>query len=804
MQSANIRTLLLTTFFISTFHQSAFAQQSMTPDSVSMTRTSELSGGPQIADQTVVFDINIERAGNYVLTAPVQYVVQVYVDGVLMVTSAANAAGRIADLTAFLSLAAGPHRIELTGADISPEFADMVLLKRVGTSSAIPLSSMSSVPPAIMSSAAILAVKSNEVAAAETGNVGIQSQIISVTREPNNRSASTVEGLRAAQDIRNWINDALDVTGPTPAPPINNGAASSPLSPPAGVVTNEMVEIMSSSDSDDKIAATGQTLFGRVLDPNSYDIVNVVIQPSGRTATVEVGQTFGGFAVRLFEEDLTSGAATVTVSAGSSNNDEVTTVPVTYNYTAATVTDGVGMALSRMTYGATAELYARVRAMGYHAYVAEQLSPESIDDRFFESMNFGRLLERDTNGAHSVATSLQRHNLATATYTRKQLQETMGAFWSNHLHASNKMSGVLTQAMDDRQFYRENAFADFEDLLLYSASSPLMSQFLDNDQSKVGNLNENYGREILELHTVGVDAGYGDEDVIAVSRIFTGWNYRRTNPNSNGLEALYEFEFRAEDHDTEDKYIPFLDITIEGRAGPAGIEEAEELIAILAQHPSTQNFICRKIVQWFVSDTPPANFVDICVNAWEQSGGNSREVVRAILLAPEFITTPEIRRTKGKNPLEYGASVIRAAGAMPADPIDTGIWYWFSYPAKNAGYNPAAFPVPTGLPEFGAAWANTSSFVAEFNAGNIMFANRRNMGILLEDEFADNGLETAEEAAAYLLAIGTNDLYRQDEFDAMVNALKGTDGVFLMDLGLDMALGRAIRLLTVLPSFHLQ
>ncbi len=802
MRIAEIKALVIAPLLLTTSVQGLFAQETVAPSMMSPDRIETVTFSEE-KEQVLLVEITIAEGGTYTLSVPAAHRVAVRLDGVKIINAPDPASDPAAEMTALVSLTPGPHQVELIGRGLSADVAEAVSLKRVGLPVAVSLASLSSTLPVFVSPSQDMA------ALMETDTMNnIQSQVIAATRSSQAASsAPTFEGVRAAQDIRNVINDALAIVDPTlpPPPPPNGGAASSPLGPPLNVTLTQAVEIIGGSLANDKLAATGQTLFGRVMDPITYNIVNATIEPSGRQTTVEVGPSRGGFAIRLFEEDLTSGAVTVTVSAGSSDDPDLATLPVSYDYTTAAVTDGVGLALSRTTFGATADLYARIRAIGYRAYVEEQLSPETIDDSRFERMNFGQLLNRDTNGAGSAAVSLQYHNFATATYSQKQLQEVMGLFWSNHLHAANKMSPVITQAFDDRQFYRENAMGRFEDLLLYSARSPLMSQFLDNDQSRVGEINENYGREILELHTVGVDAGYGDEDVIAVSRIFTGWNFRRTNPNTTGREALFEFEFKPDDHDSEDKYIPFLDVTIQGRSGPAGVEEGEELIALLAQDPRTHEFVCRKIVQWFVSDTPPANFVQICVDAWAASDGSSREILRAILLAPEFITTPQIIRSKGKNPLEYGASVMRAAGTLPDDPANSNLWYWFGYPARNAGYSPAEFPVPTGLPEFGKAWANTSAFVAEYNAGYIMFANRNNFNVLPQEDLIENGLETAEEVAAYILAIGTADLYRQDEFDAVVEALKGEDGLFrLHHRSIDVALGRGITMLTVLPSFHLQ
>lgn len=365
---------------------------------------------------------------------------------------------------------------------------------------------------------------------------------------------------------------------------------------------------------------------------------------------------------------------------------------------------------------------------------------------------------------------------------------------------------MAVQNIDDRQFFRENAFGRFEDLLLYSARSPLMSQFLDNDQSRAGRLNENYGREVLELHTVGVDGGYGDDDVIAVSRVFTGWNYRRTNPDAQDQSPTYEFEFQQDNHDTADKVIPFMDTTIAGRAGAAGVEEGEELIGLLAADPRTQNFVCGKIVQRFVADVPPADFVQICVAAWQASDGDSGEILRAILTAPDYITNVALQRNKVKTPYEYAVSTIRALGMVPdADDVNGGFFERFRATAHAAGHTPHFFPAPSGLPEVGAAWTNSATMVAKFSGLTFIVERTSVYNHDLEADVRDAGLETAEEVAAYLLTIATADHFTLEEYESLVGVLKGVDGIFEPRTQDETtAFDRAAGLLIVLPSFEMQ
>ncbi|MDP5086683.1 MAG: DUF1800 domain-containing protein [Yoonia sp.] len=601
---------------------------------------------------------------------------------------------------------------------------------------------------------------------------------------------------------------------PTPVVPVvmpADMARASALTPPTNVALTQAVQITGGPSEAGIVSSSGQTLFGQVMQPETFNIVNAVILPSGREVTVDVGQDTGQFAVRLFPEDLITGEATVTVTGASRVNSEVTTVPVSYEFQAAMAGDGISMALSRMTNGPTAELYARVREIGITNYIDEQLNPSAINDAVFNSLNADAFLHTTSNDQGRILSGLFRNNLAHSAFSEKQLQDVMSDFWSNHFFASTKDSDIRQQNVEDRQFFRENAFGDFEDLLLYSARSPLMSQFLDNDRNRANSLNENYGREILELMTVGVNGGYTEEDVIQSARIFTGWNYRRTNSGVDDAPQLFEFEFREGDHDSGDKTFSaqFLNgFVMPGRSGAAGVQEGEEFIALLANDPRTQNYVCGKIVQRFVADVPPANFVQLCVDTWQATNGNSGQILRAILTAPEFITTVELQRNKVKTPYEYAVSVIRALGLSPnLDDTEGSFFERFRQASREGGFDPLEFGLPTGLPETGSAWTSSASMIGKFRAVTETVERSSTHNLDLQTKIEEAGIETAEEVAAYLLTIATADRYSLEEYEQLVAVLKGMDGIFdprNPDVNETDAFERAAGLLVVLPSFQLQ
>ncbi len=605
----------------------------------------------------------------------------------------------------------------------------------------------------------------------------------------------------------------VDPDRPTDIPdvgplPTFAGIGLSSLSPPENVVLTQAVEITGGPVGDEMfVQSTGQTLFGAVMDPGAFDMVEVVIQPSGRTTTVDVSPMTGQFATRVFEDDFDqTGSVTVELTGANSTNTEIQPESASYTLQAAMPEDGFVQALSRVTYGATPQLYARVRAIGFNAYVEEQLNPDTINDAFFESLRAGDLVNGNERNVTRSLYEIIEHEIAHAAYSEKQLKEVMGAFWANHFHASEKGASMNGEIFEDREFFRENAFGTFEELLNYSARTPTMSRFLDNTDNRRDNINENYGREILELHTVGVNGGYDDDDVIAVSRVFTGWTYEWANQAQSDTEQReYVFDFRTDRHDFEDKEIPFLGITITGREGEEGVDEGSELIAALSNDARTQNYVCGKIVQKFVADVPPASFVGNCVAAWQASGGSTEAMLRAILLDPAFINTAALQRTQSKTPLEFAVSFVRAFDFLPPAAREASFYDELRQAVADTGYDFTRFPAPTGLPEVGAAWLSSSAMLDAHKELQGLADDADDFGSDLQSQILDAGLETAEEVAAFMLAVATADRYREEEYAAVVRELKGTDGFFEPAIENEtQAFRRAIAIILSLPSFQLQ
>ena len=681
-------------------------------------------------------------------------------------------------------------------------------------------------------------VVEDEMAPMQRTAVGSSTSAASANGSTTTRSSSIFSGLnlppnavaggvgRVVAPVPGIPNVGSPSPSPTPTappvvppvlPPANNIVEVSPLSPPANVQLNEMIQLTSAGNEEGFVPNTGATLFGAVQAGAIYDTIEVTFEPNTRSepTMVSVSPEKGQFAVRMFAEDFAgSPEVTVTLVGKLSSNADVTSQPVSYTVTGVAPSNGVTQALSRLTFGPTPDLYARIRAIGFEAFVREQLNPASINDSAFTQSRPQDLLDMATNNTRDMFRSLTAYDTAHAAFSERQLQEVMGRFWANHFHAITKGTEIKQQNITDRQFFRDNAFGNFEDMLLYSARSPLMSQYLDNDNNRVdGNrgLNQNYAREILELSTVGVeasynaetDSGYTVDDINAIAAIFTGWAYRQSNTTSdNSQPRQYEFAFFPERHAPGPKTVPFLDVTIpEG-----GVSEGEQLISILAQHPSTQNRVCGKIVQLLVADQPPANLVSACAAAWDASGGEVVPMLEAILLDPSYITTVEFQRNKVKNPFEYAISMIRAFGAEPVADREADFYRRFREVFEHAGYVPLEFGAPTGLPEVSSAWTSSAKLVGAYDGINHIAENRENYGIDLLEDVTDMGLESAEEVAAYLLTVATADRFTKQEFDRVVDVLKGNDGFDPLSDGSDerRALERAMGLIVITPSFLLQ
>ena len=352
--------------------------------------------------------------------------------------------------------------------------------------------------------------------------------------------------------------------------------------------------------------------------------------------------------------------------------------------------------LNRGGYGPRLGDVERVAAMGLSAYLEQQLHPEQIDDGDIEQfvadlaayhrpLNNIDLMDRDQRVASVQA--LYGATLGRALHSKRQLYEVMVEFWSDHFHVYIGKNGVMPflKVVDDRDHIRPNALTNFRTLLHASATSPAMQLYLDNAQNRVGAPNENYARELLELHTLGINGGYTEADVKETARVLTGWTFVRRGTNRG------EIRFISRNHDFQQK-------TVLGTTFPSGQGEAEldRLIDLLANHPATAQHIATKLVRRFVADQPPAALVSRVAQEFTATGGDVKQMLRVIFLSDEFANAP----TKLKRPYTYFVSTLRILDAEAGQNARLGQLL------ERLGQVPFQWPAPNGYPDVSAAWSN--------------------------------------------------------------------------------------------------
>lgn len=370
------------------------------------------------------------------------------------------------------------------------------------------------------------------------------------------------------------------------------------------------------------------------------------------------------------------------------------------------------LAVTRLSYGPAAGDFDRVTKMGFDAWLTEQLSPNQIDDSALEKRlaSIPALAQTNAQLRDSKTISEQKRSLSAellsatllrAALSRRQLLQVMTEFWSDHFNVdiSNK-EGVLPLKFADDKGIRTHALGRFRDLLGHSAHSPAMLYYLDNRVNRGKSPNENYAREILELHTLGVNGGYSETDVKEVARCFTGWTVNQTTG---------EFMFDAGIHDNGSK-------TVLGRTIPSGgQQEVETVLDMLASHPSTARFIATKLCRKFISDTPSSTVIAQIAAVFTASQGSIAELIRAIAMRSEFGTSLGV---KLRRPWDYMVSSLRALGAGLDNPaaVDSYI--------RAMDQFPFSWQPPTGYPDNAVSWYNASGLLARWNFAQALAAGR--------------------------------------------------------------------------------
>jgi hypothetical protein len=365
--------------------------------------------------------------------------------------------------------------------------------------------------------------------------------------------------------------------------------------------------------------------------------------------------------------------------------------------------DPVTHLITRITFGVTPGLYTYVQAIGVDAFLEQQLAPEALDDSAvtphlepFSSIIWqnGGILTREYVGMPQVvSTALIGTWLMRALYSQRQLYERMVHFFSDHFSLFGAKTPVLfLKVDDDRSVIRPHALGRFRDILGASAHSPAMLFYLDNVRSRQTGPNENYARELLELHTMGVNGGYTENDVKEVARCFTGWSVSFLQETPAG--AVF-FRFRDYYHDNRRKSVLGMNLPRRG-----GQQDGEIVLDLLARHPATARHISTKLARRFVSDNPPESLIDACAEVFLQSDGDIPSLLRVIFASDEFWNAPP----KFKQPFEYILSLFRAMAYEVERPRQ--VMNSLYSPLEKMGHVPFTWPTPDGFPDVQAAWTD--------------------------------------------------------------------------------------------------
>jgi uncharacterized protein (DUF1800 family) len=426
-------------------------------------------------------------------------------------------------------------------------------------------------------------------------------------------------------------------------------------------------------------------------------------------------------------------------------------------------TDSAVHALNRLAFGPRPGDVQRLAREGVMRWIDAQLDPAALRDdalaarerafqvhtldvtdlarRFVQARQERIRRQREAGGGGSdsmpmlglrrLGGELQQLAVLRASVSERQLNEVMVDFWTNHFNVffAKGANRFLLPSYIERTI-RPRALGKFEDLLIATAQSPAMLFYLDNAQSvapgsrpprldrlergarRLGpradsvmqriaqrmprGINENYARELLELHTLGVDGGYTQKDVQEVARVFTGWGIDR--PLAGAAFTFHEWA-----HDGGDKAVLGV-----GFRGNRGMHEGIDLLKMLAHHHATMHHVSAKLCARFVADDPPDGCIDDAVDAWHDSDGDIRAVLRAIFHSPDF-WSPRAIRAKVKTPLEFVVSAVRAVGATP----DTSLR--LAQIVGRLGQPLYLQAAPTGYPETQADWVNSGALLQRMN-----------------------------------------------------------------------------------------
>lgn len=511
------------------------------------------------------------------------------------------------------------------------------------------------------------------------------------------------------------------------------------------------ISITSPADGDD-VPSTGFVLNGNVIDDTGVESLHAQVTESSRGSIADRDldvSVNGSWALSINNGQLTEGESVdITLTATDVANRQ-TVVTISLNVVA--VNNEARHMINRITFGATSDLLNEIRTTGATDFLNTQLTPDTIDDSALDAI-------LDSNGEPFGTGELQVYQLTHMIHSQRQLREVMAWFWENHFNTDvNKNGNSFEYELTEHDAFRANALGNFRSLLDISAKSPAMLIYLDSILNVRRDANENYAREVMELSTCGVDGCYTQDDVESLAEILTGWQVRND-----------AFFFNVSAHTLGSKV--FQGVTIpEG-----GVEEGNTALDMLANHSATANYICSKLIQVFVSDTPDAGLIARCANTFQAAANDNdqiAQVLRTILTSPEFNNSANFNG-KIKSPVEFAVSMVRSLNAQ-------GNYENLPGYIRRMGLRLFENPVPTGWDEVGSTWINSALLQERARFINQVVRASSNSDTHIDPVtfFQSRNLETAEGIVAFLLDLLGGDVWDNLERQTALDILN-EEGAF--------------------------
>ncbi len=433
--------------------------------------------------------------------------------------------------------------------------------------------------------------------------------------------------------------------------------------------------------------------------------------------------------------------------------------------------------IHRTSMGLSQDLIKEYKTKGWKGYLSWQLGPSSIPDADCDKrlevfttlkMTGQQMALLTAKGDPNPEDEAMKATIIRAVHSDRQLFERAVEFWTNHFNISSEKAD-FHKALHDRDIIRQFALSNFADMLVWNSYSSAMMIYLDNRSNLKGKPNQNYAREIMELHTLGVNGGYTQEDIVEVARCFTGWRYVTDTADPN----YGKFFFDVKRHDQGEKKVLGQTIPANG-----GIQDGLTVLEILRNHPSTHNRIATKLAQWFVAHVPTTSAIDAIEKASYESKWDIPKMIEA---AVGNATNLRAAPLKYKRPLTFAASCVRA---LDGDVTDVkGIVSFL----RATGHVPFGWAAPNGYPDSLNYWAglilprwNFATNLATNSIGGI----KSNMDWLLACTKAE---DTVKEINDRLFG---GEMFAKDKAIvlAFLKAEKITNGRLAEALGLAMAL----------------